>query len=364
MLSAKPKNLAGSTSVFLDLLRLTCALLVFFVHARAIWFPEREADRISSDLSHGAVVIFFVLSGFVIAHTTISNNRGPRQYAVARLSRLYSIFFPAIVLSIICSLLISRIDPLLFSRYNRGGAFFRYTLSLFYSNEIWFLSAAPLINGPIWSLSYEFWYYLIFGVVFYKTPGWKGWLLAAVACLVAGPKILLMMFMWLAGWLVYQLPSPRMKSEYGWVALVVCFVLAIVVMLTMPAIPFTSYNSPFTWAWKFISDWVASIFVALGLWFLPKNHDTSASAAQASGAIYRKMADLTFPIYVMHMPILILTKACMGTKLPLVWQITAGWSVGLWVCCIIGLYLEKKRYWWNRFFSATLTKLGWEGIKG
>jgi peptidoglycan/LPS O-acetylase OafA/YrhL len=50
--------------------------------------------------SHLAVMVFFVLSGCVIAYTTFQRHPGDVQkYIIARLSRLYSVVIPALILT-------------------------------------------------------------------------------------------------------------------------------------------------------------------------------------------------------------------------------------------------------------------------
>ena len=88
--------LSGGPSILLDSLRLGASLVVVFNHALDMWFPNLGVDpSLPGNTAHAAVVAFFVLSGYVIAHTTTSNNRGALHYAYARLSRLYSVVLPA-----------------------------------------------------------------------------------------------------------------------------------------------------------------------------------------------------------------------------------------------------------------------------
>jgi peptidoglycan/LPS O-acetylase OafA/YrhL len=59
-----PGKISVSTSIFLDVLRLGAALVVFFEHAGKIWFPSDYSNPYApGDLGHAAVVVFFVLSG-------------------------------------------------------------------------------------------------------------------------------------------------------------------------------------------------------------------------------------------------------------------------------------------------------------
>ncbi len=87
-------------SFFLDFIRITAALLVLYGHAVIIFYDDVNNNPFAvSNMKHFAVVLFFVLSGYVIGYTTKLNNRGLIQFAVARLSRLYSMVFPALIFS-------------------------------------------------------------------------------------------------------------------------------------------------------------------------------------------------------------------------------------------------------------------------
>lgn len=64
LFSNTPHVISGKVSIFLDSLRIIAALTVFYVHANNQW---NGIEQTLPDLSHLSVVIFFVLSGFVIA---------------------------------------------------------------------------------------------------------------------------------------------------------------------------------------------------------------------------------------------------------------------------------------------------------
>jgi peptidoglycan/LPS O-acetylase OafA/YrhL len=87
-------------SLYLDLLRFGLAVLVWVGHSTShvytghpfpLWFTY--------DYGRTAVMGFFVLSGFVIAHVSQGAESSPSLYAVARVSRLYSIVIPALLLT-------------------------------------------------------------------------------------------------------------------------------------------------------------------------------------------------------------------------------------------------------------------------
>ena len=191
----RTRTIDAGLSLVLDTLRLSASIVVLLSHARDMWFPAsaHPADQ-PGDAAHTAVVVFFVLSGFVIAFTASAKHRTLPDYMAARLARLWSMCIPALVLTAVVELIVRfDADPNLLSSYVRGAFGPRYAVTALFLNETWFFSAAPPANGALWSLSFEFWYYLIFGLWFFNGKGWKSWLLALGACVVAGPKILLMM---------------------------------------------------------------------------------------------------------------------------------------------------------------------------
>jgi peptidoglycan/LPS O-acetylase OafA/YrhL len=347
------RALTGKSSIFLDGIRLLSALTVLATHTRALWYPELELDAFSSNLSHGAVVIFFVLSGFVIAHTTGNNNRGVKEYAVARLSRLYSVFLPAIFITIICSSLVWAINPSIYDKYDQNNMVFRYIISIFFCNEIWFFSAAPLINGPIWSLSYEFWYYVIFGAFFYRHTGIKGWVIPLIVCLIAGPKILMLMAMWFLGWLVYHLPKPAIGKSFLWLMLIGLLLLSFYMMIYLPSLPNNVNTTRLHWADKFISDFLVSLVVGAAFYFLPDG--TKNSKVSKSVMNFRRLADLTFPIYVLHFPLLVLSQCLLIYVIKDINVLFWCSLVSVFICCgIIGLGLEKYRKSWSAFFKKII----------
>src|SRR6185295_17400011 len=72
-------------------------------------------------------------------------------------------------------------------------------LSLLFLNQSWNLTVTPLSNGPYWSLCYEVWYYVIFGIIAFDANRPRRTLLLFAACLIAGPRILLMSTVWFVG---------------------------------------------------------------------------------------------------------------------------------------------------------------------
>jgi peptidoglycan/LPS O-acetylase OafA/YrhL len=352
----KGRSIAGSASIFLDCLRLFSALIVLYIHSQDQWYPAKiHAAKTSGNWSHAAVVVFFVLSGYVIAHTTASNNRGPLQYAQARLSRLYSVVLPALVITAVAEIITHKIAPDLREAYSRGAAFPRYIISAGFLNEIWFYSAAPIFNIPLWSLSFEFWYYTIFGIWFYSKKGRSSFILLLASCLIAGPKILLLMPIWLAGCIAYNLPQPSLSISKRWICVFLSITIAVLTVGFVPIIPIGIGIPPLSYAGGFLSDWGTGLFISIALWFLPTS--TSNLLPPFTVKAIRKAADLTFPIYVLHYPFLILFRAVFPFRInDKIQQWQALISV-LMICAVIGFFLERKRRWWVKMFNTILMGL-------
>src|ERR1700761_1583770 len=93
--------LTREASLYLDVVRIAAALLVFLAHFAEPWASGKLFWQIGP-FNGDAVIVFFVLSGFVIAHATTQNERSAAVYFVNRASRMYSVAVPAIVLTLAC----------------------------------------------------------------------------------------------------------------------------------------------------------------------------------------------------------------------------------------------------------------------
>lgn len=350
MFRIQPRVIAGNSSIFLDVLRILASLTVFYIHAFNSWFPlDAHKEGTPGEPSHSAVIVFFVLSGFVIGHTTISRNRGFAQFAQARLSRLCAIVIPALAITAVIQLIAIQADPAFVATFARSHSFYRYLLSGLFLNEIWFSSAAPPINIVLWSLSFEFWYYAIFGLWVFRKGGWKSFILPVLALFIAGPKILMMMPIWLCGYLAYILPRPKLSTRTAWILVFTGFVVTYIALRTIPFYPYLVGFEPFYYANQFATDWVIGVILSATLWILPTGTEQVAESEIAPWL--RKLADLTFPLYVLHYPLLILWRALFGYKdynYTQLWQVISSVFV---VAIILGVLLEMQRPLWGRFFK-------------
>ena len=195
-------------SIYLDALRFIAAMGVFASHfIMPRWtggvLPEKLLGLVQQ-VGIDFVMVFFVLSGFVIAYTVDVKDRVWRDYAFSRSTRMYSVAAPAILATYLLdrsgiALNAGAYDGWWYADESLLAMFWR---GLTFSNEFWFSGFRPGSNGPYWSLGYEVWYYILFGIVFFMR-GFARIFAAAIACALVGPRILLLAPVWVIGAMLY-----------------------------------------------------------------------------------------------------------------------------------------------------------------
>ena len=117
-----------------------------------------------------AVDVFFVLSGFVIAHVCATREHDLRDYVISRTARIYSVAIPALILTAIVDAIGIRENAATYQGPFQAFSPGLIIRSVFFIGEQWNAHRFPGSNGPYWSLGFEVWYYATFGA-FLFAPG-------------------------------------------------------------------------------------------------------------------------------------------------------------------------------------------------
>ena len=216
-----PKRDGGDLAVF-DLARASAALAVLVAHGRSLLLLDLKnqpnlsaAGRLfygATGLGHQAVIVFFVASGALVTRAMLRLEAGgawsARSFIVARLSRLWTVLLPCLILGGVLDRLGTALgDGLVYA--GRYGALrpwappepIRLDLMTLAGN-LGFLQtiAVPTFgtNVPLWSLANEAWYYL---AAFLLWSAWRKRAQPVRAGLWAGGALLL--------WLVVLTPDMR-----------------------------------------------------------------------------------------------------------------------------------------------------------
>src|SRR6516225_1730546 len=191
--------MTNALSFYLDALRFGAAFAVFLSHY--------AAGRISGglfwrlDFGRTAVLVFFVLSGFVIAWVSNTREHTLEEFGLSRIARLYSVIIPPFILTSALDWFGKEINPGLYASewgHSTTHPVIGYTLSAVFLGESWTTRVLPGFNVPYWSLNYEAWYYVLFAAGIFL----RGWLRMAaltIAIALAGPRIICLLPVWLMG---------------------------------------------------------------------------------------------------------------------------------------------------------------------
>ena len=202
----------------MDFFRTAAALIVVISHARDIAMADYNGNLLyapfyaATGFGHSGVVIFFVLSGFWISRSVIGRLETShfwRGYLIDRLSRLLIVLIPALALGGLLDWIgavqmhwplyagasgshsiISPVIEQLRLQVLLGNMAFLQTIAV----PTWGS------NGPLWSLAYEFWFYIWFpGLALLLVR--RRWSLALVSLGIAwfNPAIAVGFAWWLAG---------------------------------------------------------------------------------------------------------------------------------------------------------------------
>lgn len=317
-------------SAALDALRAGAAALVLLSHARtlavrdavgggAASWPEAAFLAVSG-LGHQAVIVFFALSGFVITEAMMRLHAAGRwslgRFAVARLARLWVVLAPCLILGVLLDrlglaladpgrpyglppLAHAPVGPSLDLGTALGNLIFLQTV------------AVPVLgsNGPLWSLANEFWYY---GVAALGFAAWRGRRYPAKALLPAAGAVLLLGLLpwsivslapvWSAGAIVAVLRRHAMPPGWARRLLGGCGTGTATVLLLIVRL----HRGPGPLA----ADLGLGLAVAAVLLGLPTPR---RSVPGHAAAWTRRGADLSYSLYLSHLPVLSLTAALAGS---------------------------------------------------
>ncbi|MEP5758779.1 MAG: acyltransferase [Litoreibacter sp.] len=200
-------------SIWLDALRVWATIVVVLSHVAYPRFTRGDYILIRElNLGSDGVIVFFVISGTVIAYAA-SRDGKLSTYIFNRLTRLLSVLLPALMLTFVLDQIGQNIGPEAYTSFYNSiplTEFLARGISM--SNEWDAFGRLRLgTNGPLWSLSYEAGYYILFAAAFFLSGMRKYVVLACLVFLVGLPVLLLMpawlMGVWLWSWVARGGPS-------------------------------------------------------------------------------------------------------------------------------------------------------------
>jgi peptidoglycan/LPS O-acetylase OafA/YrhL len=337
------------------LARGLAAAAVAFQHLRALFlldWPQTTAHSYSAGLvyflakfGHPAVIIFFVLSGFLVGSSGLRSveNRTwsfPR-YLLHRFLRLEIVLLPALLLGLL---------------WDRAGIHLLHASALY--NGAWHLvvRSSPIdlrwrtllgnavfvqdilvpifgTNTPLWSLSYEFWYYVLFGLL--ATAALKTvrlWLRLVIAVLVialawfTGFAIMSLAPLWFLGLGIYLLPRRNLSRGVKRILLTA----STLVFLIFLGLTYGTRAPVEVLTRPLLIDLVTGVLFGLVLYAML--HANPAHSGYEKFA--HTIAAPTYTLYANHMPAMMLLLAWLGVRqhpTPARCLELLGWFIILWL---------------------------------
>jgi len=321
---------------------------------------------------HQAVIIFFVLSGYFISNSVINSIRKQtwswKVYLMNRFTRLYIVLIPALLLGAIW-------DQTGIHYFGHTGVYDglpedQYILdysskdhlvwqdffgSLFYLQGI--LTGHFGSNGPLWSLAYEFWYYILFPCLVLTAVSRKAvykalyGLLSAFLCIFVGKQIVLYFLIWALGFAVHMLPVRKFRFDRVWKWLLPIFVMA----------PF--FGNRFIPFGSFIADLVIAVAFAAWIYYMKCSMQNSQPSPHLS-VWAKRLAGFSYTTYLTHFPLLVWIHGALYALSPVKWQPTAEtfmYGVALLIatliyCWLVSLITERHTDKVRKLMSALMTR--------
>jgi peptidoglycan/LPS O-acetylase OafA/YrhL len=328
----------------MDAMRCILAVAVAFAHG---WYLliEDYGERVSlfasagyflAGFAHASVILFFVLSGYWIASSV---NRRLEQgwrwsnYLVDRLSRLLIVLVPTLVIG-------GTLDALglyVLESTTHAGATDTYVLRTDVDTALgWQTLIGNLLflqdiivrpygtNGPLWSLAYEFWFYIWFPALLVSVRARRPSLfLLTLGLAFAAPGLLVGFACWLSGALLFWVTSTngcgdssRLRGR-AWLAATCAALAAMLVFVRMTGLVGKEVPLAVTFA--------GFLFVLL---------NTEISVPRSLKLLASYGAKASFSLYALHFPLLAMAAALMidGQRL-----VPSAANIGLLVATLVGV---------------------------
>jgi peptidoglycan/LPS O-acetylase OafA/YrhL len=325
-------------SQYLDAARWISAALVVITHVNNRMFEPSAGSVAGRTLAqkawiflcgfgHQGLVVFFVLSGFLVGGRLIRDMRAGEfrapVYLADRVSRIHTVLIPVIAATLLLDMVGASLVPEIYPGAEHYGPAVVVGNLLVLQDFV-----VPVLgsNGPLGTLSNEFWYYLAFPFLFaplHPRFGGRAWLGVAAAVGVTvwlgwvRPWHLHGALLWLIGAVAAAAPRPVRSHGLALVALMLAVLLCerLLIRATAPELV------------HFAADVVLALAFAASCWGLrvATRWQLSPRFAAANQAI----AGFSYSLYALHVPVIMVFIAVSVRLTGFGWQ-TSAVSAGQW----------------------------------
>lgn len=352
------------TSLYLDLIRSLASISIVLHHYNNhIIGSDRN---VFPPVGQEAVMVFFVLSGFVISWVVEVKETKLPEFIIKRFARFYSVMIPSIFIALLCYVVAGQLDSNIYPEYldiglNHIPEKTFLTLSFLNYNNFIYDVKLPLTD-PFWSLTYEFWYYIIFALIYFLKSRTIKLLTLLFLFTFLGLKPLLLWPIWLIGVATYQL-SKRVAWKYPYPHIIFVISLIALVLLHITnlrqrlSITHVFDIEDLAYSDNFLYFLMVGLCISLNLLaYIAWSKNTRNSIYLSKNIekyLIRYPASVSFTLYLTHLPLMFLLKSLLGNNSAL-YLIP---SIVIIIVLIVGIPIEQtKRWYYNKitYFLALI----------
>jgi peptidoglycan/LPS O-acetylase OafA/YrhL len=299
-------------SLLISLMRGLAAVQVAAAHLRSEVFPSLraleepsrwyQALAFATGFAHQAVVVFFLISGWLVGGSLLNKIGQPQaiaSYAIDRMTRLWTVLIPTYLLMLLLGVGMDVLNPKSLDLSVANP----YSLPSFLGNLIGLQTVAVPnfgANYALWSLANESWYYLLFPLLLlaFRGSGAGRAASAAAILLIAAllPPVLTSYFsLWLLG-----AGFSRLKLACG-----TSTHIALLAILASVSVYYrlTGTNDDLGMH-SLLQDLVCSLPFLLLLSSLQIKTNRASRSLKRIAALAGFFANFSFTLYVLHVPLI------------------------------------------------------------
>jgi peptidoglycan/LPS O-acetylase OafA/YrhL len=219
--------------------------------------------------------------------------------------------------------------------------------------EQWSAHRFPGSDSPYWSLGFEVWYYIAFGVFIFSPLRWR-WGATLLVLTFIGPKVTLMFPVWLMGVATYRLcTTQRLSQTVGW-TLLIGSIAMFGVYETIPHSPLQQF-APFAFQglrlWSAGQDYLIGALFSLHLIGFVSVSDSFSGWLDRNAGWIRWIAGATFSIYLAHLPIMYLLSAISPWPRSSPWMLALLLTVTPAACFAFAEVSERRKDIWRKILD-------------
>jgi peptidoglycan/LPS O-acetylase OafA/YrhL len=336
-------------SLYLDTLRAIAAICVVFHHYNN--HVTEAGIKIFPSIGQEAVMVFFCMSGFVIAWVCDNKEKSWPIFIAKRLSTFYSVLFPSIFIILTCYFLAHAINPNVYPDYIDVGSKhilpkILLNISFLNYNSVFYDVRLPTAS-PLWSLTYLFWYYIIYAFIIFIPNKVIATVIVSFAFLFLGAKLILLWPVWLIGAFTYRL-SKKIKCNLSISYLIFGISITLIFLMRISGL-----RQKLSMSNLFLMDSLhhsnyAFYFYILGLLIcmnffsiISISKVCSITLGKQIDNLIRRISGVSFTLYTTHLPIMFLLKALKVTNIVYMTPLLT-----IAIVLLIGPFIENSKFWY------------------